>query len=171
VHGTYRNLQAHGRLAASLGWDWKNISLLDGGHCLRLFKGGRVEMSGSVPVGREFVHEGVDHTVDARIVRDRLILQEDGVVFLTLMVEADTLERIAEPTVLSRGFVVLSDDEDYGQLLRSAAAKAWDEAPMEVRKDPELGRELLRQSLRRIIRKTTDTRPMVVPVVLMAPAE
>jgi ribonuclease J len=170
VHGTFRNLQAHGRLAASLGWDWENISLMDGGHCLRLFGNGRMEMAGTVPVGREFVHEGVAHTVDARILRDRLILQEDGVVFLTLMVD-EALERVAEPTVLSRGFVVLSDDEAYGQLLRSAAAKAWDEAPREVRKDEDLRIELLRQALRRIIRKTTDTRPMVVPVVLIAPAE
>jgi ribonuclease J len=171
VHGTYRNLQAHGKLAAGLGWSWDRISLMDGGHCLRLFKDGRVEMAGTVPVGREFVHEGVDHIVDARVVRDRLILQEDGVVFLTVMVDPESLERVGEPTVLSRGFVVLSDDQDYGALLRGAAAKAWDESPLEVRKDEELARELLRQALRRIIRKTTDTRPLVVPVVLTAPKD
>ncbi len=171
VHGTYRNLKAHGQLAASLGYKPQAISLLDGGQCLRLFKGGKVKMAGTVPVGRDYVHEGVDHMVDARIVQDRLILQEDGVVFATLMVDPDTRERVGEPAILTRGFVVLSDDEAYGALLRGVVAKAYDEAPVEVRRDDTLLYELLRQSLRRIIRKTTDTRPLVVSMVLEAPKE
>ena len=169
VHGTFRNLKAHGQLAASLGYKPGAISFLDGGQCLRLFPK-RVEMAGTVPVGRDYVHQGVDHMVDARIVQDRLILQEDGVVFATLMVDPETKERVGEPRILTRGFVVLSDDEAYGTLLRGAVAKAYDEAPEEVRRDETLLYELLRQALRRIIRKTTDTRPMVVSMVLEAPA-
>ena len=169
VHGTYRNLRAHGALAASLGWASDRISLLDGGQCLRLFEGGRVDLPGSVPVGKCFVHEGVDHMVDARVVQDRLILQEDGVVFATLLVDPATGGLAADPTILSRGFVVRSDDETYGELLRGVARQAFEGAPAEVRKDPEALREVIRQALRRIIRKTTQTRPLVVPVLLEAP--
>ena len=169
VHGTYRNLRAHGALAASLGWTPERISLLDGGQCLRLFEDGRVDLPGTVPVGKCFVHEGVDHMVDARVVQDRLILQEDGVVFATLMVDAATGTLAADPTILSRGFVMLSDDETYGELLQGVARKAFEEAPAEARKDPEALREVIRQALRRIIRKTTQTRPLVVPVLLDAP--
>ncbi|HEX9081683.1 MAG TPA: ribonuclease J, partial [Holophagaceae bacterium] len=121
VHGTYRNLRAHGALAASLGWEPDRISLLDGGQCLRLFQDGRVDQPGAVPVGTCFVHEGVDHMVDARVVQDRLILQEDGVVFATLLVDPATDTLAADPTILSRGFVMLSDDETYGELLRGVA--------------------------------------------------
>jgi ribonuclease J len=169
VHGTYRNLRAHGALAASLGWEPDRISLLDGGQCLRLFQDGRVDQPGAVPVGKCFVHEGVDHMVDARVVQDRLILQEDGVVFATLLVDPITGALAADPTILSRGFVMLSDDETYGELLRGVARQAFEEAPAEVRKDPEALREAIRQALRRIIRKTTQSRPLVVPVLLEAP--
>ncbi len=169
VHGTYRNLRAHGSLAASLGWEPERISLLDGGQCLRLFLDGGVDQPGAVPVGKCFVHEGVDHMVDARVVQDRLILQEDGVVFATLLVDPATGALAADPTILSRGFVMLSDDETYGELLRGVARQAFDEAPAEVRRDPEALREAIRQALRRIIRKTTQSRPLVVPVLLEAP--
>jgi ribonuclease J len=169
VHGTYRNLRAHGKLAAELGWKPERISLLDGGLCLRLFEDGRMDMPGSVPVGKCFVHEGVDHMVDARVVQDRLILQEDGVVFVTLLVDPQTGELAATPTILSRGFVMLSDDEAYAELLAGVARKTYDEAPPVVRKDAEALRDTLRLALRRIIRKTTQTRPLVIPVILESP--
>jgi ribonuclease J len=170
VHGTYRNLRQHGKLAASLGWPAERISLLDGGQCLQVFADGRVRLAGAVPVGKAYVHEGVEHMVDARIIQDRLILQEDGVIFATLLVDPETQALAAEPSILSRGFVMLSDDEAYGELLRGVARQAWHEAPFDVRRDREAMRELLRQALRRIIRKTTQTRPLVVPVILDAPA-
>lgn len=170
VHGTYRNLRAHGKLAASLGWPPERISMLDGGLCLRLFEDGRVDMPGAVPVGKCFVDQGVDHMVDARVVQDRLILQEDGVVFATLLVDPQTGDLAAQPTILSRGFVMLSDDEAYAELLAGVARKAYEEAPPAVRKDGAALRDTLRLALRRIIRKTTQTRPLVIPVILEAPA-
>jgi ribonuclease J len=120
-------------------------------------------------VGKCFVHEGVDHMVDARVVQDRLILQEDGVVFVTLLVDPQTGDLAATPTILSRGFVMLSDDEAYAELLAGVARKAYEEAPPLVRKDGEALRDTLRLALRRIIRKTTQTRPLVIPVILEAP--
>jgi len=168
VHGTYRNLRAHGKLAAELGWSPERISLLDGGLCLRLFADGRLDMPGGVPVGKCFVHEGVDHMVDARVVQDRLILQEDGVVFATLLVDPQTGDLAATPTILSRGFVMLSDDEAYAELLAGVARKAYEDAPLAVRNNGEAIRDTLRLALRRIIRKTTQTRPLVIPVILEA---
>ena len=168
VHGTYRNLKVHAQLAASMGYAKDKILLLDGGECLQMFKDGTVKEAGSVPVGKCFVDQGVDHMVDARVIHDRLILQEDGIVIATLVVDPDTGELAAEPSILSRGFVVLSDDPTYSELLRATVKNAFDEAPREVRKDRDLLIEFIRQSLRRIIRKTTQTRPVVVPMILEA---
>jgi len=168
VHGTYRNLKVHAQLAASLGQPKDRILFLDGGECLQLKKDGTVRQAGSVPVGKCFVDQGVDHMVDARVIHDRLILQEDGIVIATLVVDPATGELAAEPSILSRGFVVLSDDEAYGQLLRATVKNAFDEAPREIRKNKDLLIEFIRQSLRRAIRKTTNTRPVVVPMILEA---
>jgi ribonuclease J len=125
-------------------------------------------MAGAVPVGKCFVDQGVSHRVDARVVHDRLIMQEDGIVIATLLVDPATGDLAGEPAILTRGFVVLSDDEAYGELLRGIVRKTFEDAPPEIRRNKDLLIELLRQNLRRIIRKTTETRPMVVPVILEA---
>jgi len=76
----------------------------------------------------------------------------------------------ADPTILSRGFVMLSDDEAYGDLLSGVARRAYEEAPKVIRKDPEALRDAVRLALRRIIRKTTQARPLVIPMILEAPS-
>lgn len=164
VHGAYRNLQAHARLAREEGWRDDQVTLLDGGECLLVSKNG-IRIEGSVPVGRLLVDEGVDHAVDAQVVKDRLILQEDGVIFAT--VQLDGRGGLAsEPTVVSRGFVVRSDDEAYAEILKAAIRAALEAVPADLRKDSEALRDLLRQAIRKAVRKTTGTRPMVVPVVI-----
>ena len=168
VHGTYRNLKSHGQLAQTLGYGKDRVLLLDGGECLQLGRDGSARLAGSVPVGKCFVDQGVEHMVDARVIHDRLILQEDGIVVATLLVDPATGELTGEPSILSRGFVVLSDDQAYGQLLRETLRTTFEQAPVEIRKNKDLLIELLRQSLRRIIRKTTQTRPVVVPMILDA---
>ncbi len=166
VHGTYRHLKAHADLAAGLGVPRDRIFLLEGGRCLRLHADGSVQEAGTVPVGRCFVDEGVSHWVDARVVKDRLVLQEDGIIFATFLVDQDSGRLAADPTILSRGFVVPSEDSAYAELLQGAARQAFEEAPRDIRRDREALRELLRLALRRAVRKTTQTRPLVVPVLL-----
>lgn len=168
IHGTYRNLKLHGELAKSMGYGNDNVLLLDGGECLILNLDGSAGLFGKVPVGKCFVDQGVSHMVDARVIHDRLILQEDGIVVATLLVDPATGELIGDPNILTRGFVVLSDDQIYGQLFRETVRKAFEEAPLEIRSNHDLLIEFLRQSLRRIIRKTTQTRPVVVPMILDA---
>jgi ribonuclease J len=165
VHGTYRLLQGHAKLAQSKGWASKNTPLLDDGRCLQLFSDGTARLAGCVPVGKCFVDQRVEHRVDARVVHDRLILQEDGIVVAT--VQLDKKGRlVGEPGIVSRGFVILNDDQAYSTLLKETVRKTLDDAPSEVRGDREMLSELLRQSLKRIIKKTTQGRPMIVTMLL-----
>ncbi len=170
VHGMFRNLLSHSKLAQEMGWPKDRVHLLEGGLCLQV-KDGKVRIAGAVPVGRCFVDQRVTHMVDARVVHDRLILQEEGIVVATLLVDPDTLELVDDPVVMSRGFVVLSEDESFSELLSLTARRAFENAPTEIRKKRDLLQELLRTELRRVIRKTTQSRPMVVPMVLDAPQE
>lgn len=168
AHGTYRNLKCHSQLAKTMGYSEDKVFFLDGGGCLQLYQDGKANLVGRVPIGKCFVDQGVSHMVDARVVHDRLILQEDGIVIATLLVDPISGELASDPTILSRGFVVLSDDKNYGRLLCETVRTAFVEAPSNIRKNNDLLIEFLRQSLRRIIRKTTQTRPVVVPMILDA---
>jgi ribonuclease J len=165
VHGTYRLLLSHAQLAQSRGWATDKTPLLDGGQCLRLFSDGTSAYPGAVPIGKCFVDQGVERKVDARVVKDRLIMQEDGIIVVTIQLNKRRM-LVGEPGVLSRGFVVLNDDEAYSELLRETVRNALGDAPPEVMRDNELLSELMRQTLKRIIRKTTQQRPIIVPMIL-----
>jgi ribonuclease J len=167
AHGTYRLLHGHAKLAQSKGWAADKTPLLEGGQCLQLFSDGASMLAGAVPVGRCFVLDGLERRVDARVVHDRLIMQEDGIVVATIQINKQG-KMVGEPSILSRGFVILNDDEAYSTLLKETLRQTFSEAPNEVQKDRELLSELLRQSLKRIIRKTTQTRPIIVSLVLDA---
>ena len=69
--------------------------LLDGGKGLQLWRDGAQRVSEGVPMGKCFVDQGVSHMVDARVVHDRLVMQEDGIVVATLLVDPATLEGIS----------------------------------------------------------------------------
>jgi len=168
IHGNYRMLRGHAKLAQQNGWSPDKTPLLEGGRCLQLFSDGGARLAGAVPVGKCFVAQGVESRVDARVVRDRLILQEDGIVVATIQLDKRG-RLVGEPCILSRGFVILNDDEAYSALLKETVRQAYNDAPQEVQKDRELLSELLRQSLKRIIRKTTQTRPMIVPMITEIP--
>lgn len=167
AHGTYRLLHAHAQLAQSKGWAADKTPLLEEGQYLQLFSDGDSKLAGAVPVGKCFVLDGLDRRVDARVVNDRLIMQEDGIVVATIQINKQG-KMVGEPSILSRGFVILNDDEAYSGLLKETVRQAFSEAPSEVQKDRELLSELLRQTLKRIIRKTTQTRPIIVSLVLDA---
>jgi ribonuclease J len=165
VHGTDRLLRGHAKLAQSKGWSPKKTPLLDEGRCLQLFADGTSRLAGCVPVGKCFVDQRVERRVDARVIHDRLILQEDGIVVAT--VQLDKRGRlVGEPGIASRGFVILNDDQAYSTLLKETVRQALDGAPSEVRADREMLSELLRQALKRIIKKTTQGRPMIVTMIL-----
>jgi len=151
----------------SRGWKSDKTPLLEGGQCLQLFSNGSSRLAGSVPIGKCFMNQGAKGKVDARVVHDRLILQEDGIVVATIQLNKGG-NIVGEPAILSRGFIILNDDEAYSTLLKETVRHAFQDAPPEVQRDKELLAELLRQSLKRIIRKTTKTRPMIVPIILDA---
>jgi len=167
IHGNYRMLRSHAKLAQQKGWTADKTPLLEGGQCFQVFKNGAARLAGAVPTGKCFVAQGVDRRVDAIIVRDRLIMQEYGIIVATIQLDKQG-RLIGEPDILSRGFVILNDDEAYSSLLKETVKQAYFDAPREVQRDKELLSDLLRQSLKRVTRKTTQTRPMIVPVIIRA---
>ena len=167
VHGTYRLLKDHARLAQSKGWPEEKTPILDGGQCLQLFTDGSFRLAGSVPAGRCFVHQGAGRRVDGRVMHDRLIMQEDGIVVATVLV-SETGHLACNPEIISRGFVIANDDEAYNRMLVEAVKQSFSEAPPRTKLDRDALAGLLKQAMKRAIRRTTQTRPIILPIIMDA---
>jgi ribonuclease J len=167
VHGEYRQLSQHARIAERVfaGRDPKpEIILTENGDLLRFDEaGGRI--SGKAPVGRVLIDDTRTGEVGDEVLRDRRHLAEDGLVVPVVAINKQTGALEGVPDIITRGFVM----EDSQALLADGARLLIDvveQASVEERTDQGLIKEKLRVELRRFFRKRSGRRPFVLPVIM-----
>jgi ribonuclease J len=166
VHGEFRMLAQHARLAVEAGVPEADVHLLEDGDTLELHPG--VARRGErAPAGRTLLDRAGADEVEDLVVRDRRQLSAQGIVVPVVVLDKQTGRVESAPEIVTRGFV---DPADRGAALLEDAGRLVVEAvearPPEERHDPALTRERVRLALRRFFRKRTQRRPVVIPVVM-----
>ena len=165
VHGEYRMLAQHARLAAAAGMPADRVLVAEDGEVLALGPGG-ARKEARVAAGRILLDRGGAGEVEDVVVRDRRQLSSDGIVVAIVVRDRQTGELESPPEIVTRGFV----DADEEAELRAETGRLVEEAvkarPREERLDSELTKERVRRELRRFFRRRTQRRPMVIPVVM-----
>jgi ribonuclease J len=165
VHGEYRMLAQHARLAVQAGVPADRVFLLEDGGVLSL-TGESAGKAENVPAGRVLLdRSGVDE-IEEIVMRDRRHLSSDGIVVPVVVLDRQSGRLESPPEMVTRGFV---DEGEWPGLMDEATrvlAEIVETRPPEEHYDPTVTRERLRQELRRLFRKRTQRRPMVIPVVM-----
>ncbi len=165
VHGEYRQLARHARVAQTVTRQGTEVLLLDNGDILR-FDAEGATVVGRAEVGRRLIDGTRTGEVADEVLRDRRHLAGDGLIVPMLAINVQTGELSGTPEIITRGFVV---DEASEALLRDATAlirEAIKDAPVEERTDVGLLRERVRSELQRVMRRKAGRRPLIVPVVM-----
>jgi len=115
-----------------------------------------------VPVGRRFIDEGALEEVHENVLRERRYLSEDGFVMVILQLDRSTGELMEEPEIVSRGFVLMEESEDLLKETRKQVAAIVAETPLEQKQDEDIFNEILRKGLRKLLRKRTGKRPVIL---------
>jgi ribonuclease J len=162
VHGEFRMLAAHGRLARDAGVPPDRIVLAENGSVVEL-AAGTARLDGTVESGSTFVDGlGVGDVKDAAL-RDRRHLSEEGVVIVVVTLGSQNGGEIATPEVIGRGF------NEPGPLLEEAreeAERTLQACLADDISEQKLLEEHVRDAVDRLIRDRTGRRPMILPVVL-----
>jgi len=165
VHGEYRMLAQHARLAARHGFPGDRVVVAEDGDALSFGpQGARKEAR--VAAGRILLDRSGQGGIEDVVVRDRRQLSSDGVVVPVIVVDKRTGSLESVPEIVSRGFMDARPGAELLAEARSLVAEAVDGRPAEERLDHELTKERVRLELRRFLKKRTQRRPMVVPVVM-----
>ncbi len=164
VHGEYRHLVHHARLARTMGVPEDRILVCEDGDSLLLDDQG-LRRDGSVPSGFLYV-DGTVGDVGRGVLRDRRQLAEEGVVMVVVTVDPHLGELAAPPQVITRGWVYAPEAEELLEEASAAVAKAVEEALGEGARDAEALQRTARRALGRFVGERTRRRPMVVPVVV-----
>src|SRR5215510_14832385 len=165
IHGEYRHLQAHARLAEGVGLPAEHAFVIEDGQSLELTKTGARTLE-RTPLARVLVDGKGVGDVGPVVLRDREILAEDGMVVVAVTVDRETGAVVAGPDIVSRGWVYERESEavlaEAKVALRDALTEQASERPLE--RDALVS--LLRGTLRRFITQRYDRKPIVLAVVL-----
>ena len=166
VHGEYRQLAKHARLASHLhNVGLEETFILETGDVLELDKMG-ARKAGRVTGGRVCIDSGaVGEVVGDMVIRDRRLISEDGIVMAIIAINKHTGKIEAPPAIVSRGFA-LEDDADFMKKAREAVAKTLEGSNAEEMMDVGVMKEKVRADLKRFISRNADRRPLIMPVVM-----
>ncbi|MBI3954222.1 MAG: ribonuclease J, partial [Chloroflexi bacterium] len=162
VHGEYRHLVAHSRLAASIGIGLERSFILEDGDILELSPtGGRVE--GHLPSGHVYV-DGMGELAHV-VLRDRKLLSQDGILVVITAIEKESGRLVARPDIVSRGFIEAREGEPLLEETKDLVVKAL-EATEKHYADWSFIHSQVKDALGRFLYERTRRRPMILPVVV-----
>jgi ribonuclease J len=167
VHGEYRHLVAHARLAEEMGVvSADHIVVCDDGDQLVLDDKG-LRVAGQVPAGYLYV-DGIVGDVGHGVLRDRRVLAEEGVVVVVVTVDVADGAILTGPEVITRGWVYAPEADPLLAECADEVRQAVKEAFSENAKDIEALGRAVRRAAGRFVFERTKRRPMIVPLVMEA---
>jgi ribonuclease J len=164
VHGEYRHLTHHSRLAMRMGVPEDHCLLAEDGDVVELSDTG-LEFAGEVPAGYLYV-DGIVGDVGHGVLRDRRVLSEEGVVIVVVTVDTRSGEVLTGPEIITRGWVFEREAEALLGEARQTVLASLEEAADDAVTDPETLKRNVRSTLGRFVNERTRRRPMIVPVIM-----
>jgi ribonuclease J len=163
VHGEFRMLAAHARLAIESGVPENRIVLAENGSVVELDESGAY-LTGKVESGVTFVDGlGVGDVQDVAL-RDRRHLSEDGVLIIVATLTGQNGSVAGQPELIARGFA--EPGEPLLDEMRNEAQRVLDDLVRDNVTEIKLLQEHLHDGLGQLIYDRTGRRPMILPVVV-----
>ncbi|MBE6684312.1 MAG: ribonuclease J [Ruminococcaceae bacterium] len=166
VHGEYKHLAANRDLAISMGIDPRNIFISDIGNVLEIDKNG-ARISGTVNAGRVLVDGYGVGDVGNIVLRDRLLLSQDGLIVVVATVSSDGGYLLSGPDIVSRGFVYVKESEDLMEEMRKIVLDTVHSCLSSGRRsDWYQIKGRIKDDLAKFIYTTTKRKPMIIPMIM-----
>ena len=163
IHGAYRQLRHHARLAEQTGAVREKVIAAETGDIIR-FEAGGAAIAGKAPVGRILIDEGSLEEVEEIVIRDRRHISEDGIVIPVIAIDKQTGAMETPPEIAFRG-IALDTDSDLAET-RQQIVDTINASSIEERADGAVIKEKIRNDLKRFMFRQTSKRPFILPVIL-----
>lgn len=164
VHGEYRQLVLHAKLAYSLGIPEDHIVVAEDGDIIEV-SDESIKTVGHTTSGNVYVDGLSVGDVGQIVLRDRKVLSQDGILMAILTVDKETGQPLAGPDIVSRGFVYMRDAEE---LLDSAKDRVLESfiGLNGHASDWSFVKDKIKHTLSDFLYEKTRRRPMILPIVV-----
>ncbi len=161
IYGAYRVKQRHVELAVENGIPRANCINADNGEVIALSPD-KIEIIGEVPVGTVLVDQS-GMTVAGVVIKDRLMLAEEGLVSVVLTIDRKSGSLMTSPDIISRGFIHMRDQEELVSNLRMELKRAVQQRYKRI--DLDRFKAELKDHVTHFLYEHTGGSPIVIPVV------
>jgi ribonuclease J len=165
VHGEYRMLAAHGRLAVQTGVEPGNVFVVENGDVLE-FTNEYGDKVGKTYGGHVFVDGSGIGDIGEAVLRDRKALSNDGIIMVVVAIDSEEARVIAGPDLISRGVFYLPEADGVLDELRAELVTMIDGISVDAMRDVNTVKEHIRSALAGSVYARTKRRPVVIPVVM-----
>ncbi|KXK16289.1 MAG: ribonuclease J [Fimbriimonadaceae bacterium] len=162
VHGERRHQYELARLAFQMDYPEHRVFLLDIGERL-IVEETDARIEDRVPCGRVLVDNSGTPGVTDDVLRDRSNLSREGVIAVTVAIDVEMGEVVGDPYVQVRG---VHSSEDVGKMVAKALDDLLDSLNVDDLRDSDKVRHLLAEAARRVVQRSIQMRPLVLPTVV-----
>lgn len=161
IYGSYRSKQRHIEIAVEQGIPRKNTVNAENGEVIEIL-GESMHVTGKVPVGTVLVDQ-TGEIVSSVVIKDRLLLAEEGLVAVVLTVDKKTGNLMTSPDIISRGFIYMRDSEELMNTFRTELKRAVGQRFKRI--DLDRFKVELKEHVTHFLFEHTGRSPIVIPVV------
>ena len=166
IHGDYRNLVEHAKLAQGLGMKEENCFVIENGQIAEFENGvGRIAKE-RAPVGYVLIDGLGVGDIGEIVLRDRQTMAKDGIFLVIMTLDSQKGTLITSPDIISRGFVYMKESEDLIAQTRQQIRKMHDVHTGRGTINWEYFKKAMRDDIGNFLFDKTQRRPMVIPVVI-----
>jgi ribonuclease J len=169
IHGNHYRLQLHKDLAMELGTPEDHIVVPDNGSIIEISADGEkiTTRKEKAPAGLMMVDGGAVGDTQDVVIRDRMMLAQDGMFVIIALVDQKTGKLKKSPDLISRGFVYLKENQELLRQVRIIIKKSVEDATGKMNPvDFDMIKGHLGESISKFLYQKTAKRPLVIPVVL-----
>jgi ribonuclease J len=168
VHGEYRMLMQHARVAHSMGIQPENVVVAQDGDVIEASYQGGISVVEHLPSGNVYVDGLGVGDVGQVVLRDRQVLSRDGILMVVMTVDSETGEILAGPDIISRGFVYERESEELIEAARGKVIQAFRAHSQKRNRSADWGyvKNKVRDTLSEYIYEKLKRRPMILPLVV-----
>lgn len=159
MHGEYRHLVLHARLAREAGIPAENMLIVESGRVVEVWPD-RIALGEEIGGGHVLVDGLSVGDIGAAVLRDRKHLSRDGFLVAMVAIDRATGDVVADPEILTRGFVYVAESEE---LIEGAKDRMW-----QVLRTPgasSSARNKIKDVLSQYCYNRTGRRPLILPLV------
>jgi ribonuclease J len=164
IHGEYRQLILHAKLANSIGIPEDHIVIAEDGDIVEVTKDS-IKITDHVACGNVFVDGLGVGDIGQIVLRDRQVLAQDGILMVVLTVDKETGHPLAGPDIVSRGFVYVRDSEELLENARERVLESFIGLNGHA-SDWSFVKDKIRHTLSEYLYEKTHRRPMILPLVM-----